>query len=62
MRTITKQQKLILDKFFNVGISIYDEIPLEQQINLEKMNDNELFYQQATQYLMDKAIEKNYNI
>jgi len=62
MRTMTEKQKRMLDLFFNNGITMYDDIPLEAQRLMEKMTDNELFYNQATQYLMDKAIEKNYNL
>jgi len=66
MRVLNKKQKNFIDKWletvFNDGEQVHsiDDMPVEMQQELERMNDHETLWSNADRYINDKVLEKMY--
>ena len=63
MRTLNKKQKNLIGKWFDENWtgagSLYtsDQMPIELQEQIRKINDHETIWQNIDRYINDKAVE-----
>ena len=68
MRTLNKKQKNLIDKWFDENWrgsgSLYtsDQMPIELQEQIRKINDHETIWQNIDRYINDKAIKRTYTL
>ena len=62
MRQLNRQQKKLIDKWFDENwtgagsIGGIDDLPIELWEELERINDHETIYQNIDNYISDKAM------
>ena len=67
MRVLNKKQKKKIDEWFDKNwkgagsLSSSDDMPIELQDELERMNDHETIWQNINRYITDKAMENIHN-
>ena len=61
MRKLTKSQKKILNQQAVLGVTNWDELPIQIIEQLEAINDTEILWQEVNTYLWDAYWTKKFS-